>query len=679
MQGKMHRKSQRGIRLLLTGGGTGGHVYPLLAIHRIVSEGIGVERTLYVGTKGRAEEKIVPRTGIPMKFVSTAPVAGMAPWSLIPALWSNLVGTLQAVVVLLRFRPHLIIASGGYVSAPVCFASFLSRPFLRAPLVIDEQNVMPGLMNKVASLIARVVMVSFPESPYFLWNNRCVYTGYPVREEVTGPRDTAACRRRLGVREETFVVLVYGGSLGSRSINRMAAGLVPGLLETKKRLLVVHSTGLARGEYDAWADTEAVLRAACPRGTVFDVRGEALEASLDGGRVRYRLEPYLHEIGDSIAAADLVVCRAGAGAVTEICGAGKASILIPKRGLPGDHQEHNAIRLAQHAGCEVVFERQDSGGVDVIDQPGFFEVFRRLLETPERLEELGRNAHSHFYARFRQRIDETVRAVLERRDPEYMPDILEPGSVRILKQVDGLVSFLRRQPPDSFYRRLYSIKMDEYFASPSWLRVNDAIKLAGALRRLDRIPDLLRCFREGKGFMRRNVLRAFDHFDGCQEALPPLLMEAFDDSYFEVRATAVSVAGKYASDLSGNAAIVDSLRRLSRRRLQHYDVRLELLRVLPLFLPLEEYFSVAGRFRFAENARLRQAILDGLRQAFEAGRIQGAQVDATRRFIDEMPITTSDFRPQFVIRGSFLQLYQKLAQDRIPAPQAGNGRDAATN
>jgi len=98
--------------------------------------------------------------------------------------------------------------------------------------------------------------------------------------------------------------------------------------------------------------------------------------------------------------------------------------------------------------------------------------------------------------------------------------------------------------------------------------------------------------------------------------------------------------------------------------------------VLPLFLPLEEYFDIAGPLRFAENARIRQAILDGLREAFDAGRIIGADVDSTRRFIDEMPVTTSNFKPQFSIRGSFLQLYQKLAQDRIPAQSPENGADA---
>ena len=120
-----------------------------------------------------------------------------------------------------------MLASGGYVSAPVCFACALIGVVRRFPLVIDEQNVMPGLMNKVASLFADVVMVSFKETAFWLWSNRCVYTGYPVREEFLEEWDREAARRQLGLPADRFVVLVYGGWLGSRSINRLMGATCP--------------------------------------------------------------------------------------------------------------------------------------------------------------------------------------------------------------------------------------------------------------------------------------------------------------------------------------------------------------------------------------------------------------------------------------------------------------------
>jgi len=144
--------------------------------------------------------------------------------------------------------------------------------------------------------------------------------------------------------------------------------------------------------------------------------------------------------------------------------------------------------------------------------------------------------------------------------------------------------------------------------------------------------------------------------------VPSLLSKALEDSYFEVRAEAVAVAGRYAAELSGDAGLVRKLKEVASRRFQHYEVRRESLRVLPLFVSLDEYLRIAGRYRFAENARLRQSILEGLRAAVLAGRIGPAEAERLRQFISEIPVTTSDFAPSFTIRDSFLQLYHALSE-----------------
>jgi UDP-N-acetylglucosamine--N-acetylmuramyl-(pentapeptide) pyrophosphoryl-undecaprenol N-acetylglucosamine transferase len=666
----MTRRPKENIRLLLTGGGTGGHVYPILAIHSILAEEIGVSEALYVGSKGRAEEQIVPRHGLKLQFVQTAPVAGSAPWKLIPAAWRNFVGTIQAAITLLKFRPDLVIASGGYVSAPVCFATFLLKPFLRAPLLINEQNVMPGLMNKVASLFADVMMVSFPESPYFLWNNRCVFTGYPVRDDILRERKRRAMREKLGLEPDRTMILVHGGSLGSRSINRSVTRLVPVLAQLGTDLQVIHSTGLSRGDYDAWSDTLACLKKACPEGTEFVESDRVLEARIGGGRLIYRLQSYVHEMADCLSAADVVICRGGAGAITEVCAAARAAVVIPKRGLPGDHQELNALHLGEGHGCEVIFERRGRDGVDFVVDDELAEVVTMLITSPVRRAELEKNARARFNSHFREKIAETAREVLARRNPEYTSSIVEPAGSRILRQVDVLVQFLRKQPAGSTYRRLYGIKMEENLASSDWQKLNTGIKLAGALGRADKIEDLRKWAREGNGFMRRNALRALDHLGAPIPDLGAILGAALDDNYFEARATALELAGRHHSTLRNDAAFVEKLRATSKRRFQHFDVRYQQLRVLPLFVPLEEYFRFADRYRFAENTRLRQAILDGLRRALDAGIITILERDATRRFIDEMPVTTSDFKPQFTIRESFIQLYKQLSdEDRGEDPK----------
>ncbi len=647
------------IRLLLTGGGTGGHVYPILAIQRILSEELGVAETLYVGSRGRAEEEIVPRAGIPIRYVTAAPVSGSSPWGLLSSIGRILLGTLQAMFLLLRFRPHLILASGGYVSAPVTFASFLLRPFLRAPLVIDEQNVVPGLMNKLASLFADVVIVSFPETPYFLWNNRCVHAGYPVRKELLAPSGRSA-REKLGIPASCVTILIYGGSLGARSINRLLPAVTAELIRSGKQIQVIHSTGLSRGDYDAWADTAAKLKRLSPAETVFEESEGSLDAHFPSNLVTYKLRRYLHEIDLYLEAADIVVCRAGAGSVTELCAANKAAIVIPKRGLPGDHQEHNAIRLAESDACEAVFETRGPDGVDVVDPGEFIPILSRLIADPARRGELAAKARSKFKDGFSEIIVETIRNVLEGKEPDYVSNVVEPSSVQILKQTDRLVAFLRKQPAGSFYRRLYAIKMDECLASSDWGLVNNGIKLVGALARSDRLPALQTAFREGNGFMRRNVLRALEQFEHYCPETPEFLKPAFRDSYFEVRAAAFSLAGKYARQLSGDANLVGLMKAAMTRRWQHYDVRLEGLKVLPSFLPLEEYLRLAGPYRFARNTRLRQSILDGLRMALRNGAIAGKDITMARRFIREMLITTSDFKPQFSIRDSYVQLYRGL-------------------
>jgi hypothetical protein len=309
----------------------------------------------------------------------------------------------------------------------------------------------------------------------------------------------------------------------------------------------------------------------------------------------------------------------------------------------------------------VVFERRPPSGIDFVDRAEFLSILHRLMSRPVRMDTLASNSRQNFHAKFAEIIVGTIRSVLNGSRMDYVPNVVEPRSVQILKQVDLLVEFLRKQPPDSFYRRLYSIKMEEYLQSPNWQTVNSGIKLIGALQRMDRVDDLVRHFHSGNGFMRRNVLRALDHLGTCVPEIPGLLGRALDDPYFEVRAMAFAVAGRYAAQLRDNEHLVRHMKeRMSGR--QQFDVKLQALRVLPSFLPIGEYMKLADRFRFCENARLRQAILDGIRIALNTGRICAGDVDATSQFINEMLITTSDFAPQFSIRASFVELHRALSE-----------------
>ncbi|HPW55939.1 MAG TPA: UDP-N-acetylglucosamine--N-acetylmuramyl-(pentapeptide) pyrophosphoryl-undecaprenol N-acetylglucosamine transferase [Thermoanaerobaculaceae bacterium] len=652
------------MRVLLTGGGTGGHVYPILAIHDLLTREMVIASTLYVGMRGRAEETIVPRFGIPLRFIASAPISGLSPWRLLPSLGKVLLGTLQALTILLRFRPHLVLAAGGYVSAPVCFATFLLRPLLRAPLVIHEQNVMPGLMNKLASLFAHVVMVSFRETSFFLWNNRCVYSGYPVRREFLQLPDRLASRQRLGIPGHDLVVLAYGGSLGSRSINRLMMSVLPSLGGSSRSVTVIHSVGLGGSGYAAWEETVGLLRAACQQGEEPRTVGEELHVRMAGGNVVYRLAPYLHNLAELMAAADLVICRAGAGTVSEVTAMGRAAVVVPKRGLPGDHQEHNAIHLAEEGGCEVLFERRGADDVDFVEPDELRAVLSSLLADRARVVALEEKARAAFFRRFAERIVSTVRAATRHEPIAFMPDIVAPAQVQNYKQVDVLVEFLRQQPADSFYRRLYAIKMEEHLASADWRTVNVGIKLAGALGRCDLAAPLVRLFATGNPFMRRNVLKALEHMGAEIEDLEDLLSRAAGDSYFEVRAATFPLAARHAARVERNAVLVERLRRTVDRRFQHFQVRAEGLRAMALLLPFPAYMRLAWRFRYAANVRVRRAIIEGVLAALEVGRLGERDIDAAERLLNDMLITTSDFSPQFRIRERFVEAHRRLAAAR---------------
>jgi murein biosynthesis integral membrane protein MurJ/undecaprenyldiphospho-muramoylpentapeptide beta-N-acetylglucosaminyltransferase len=339
------------MRYILTGGGTGGHVYPNLAIASELARRDPEAQFLYVGVAGRAEADIVPRRGIPIRFV---PARGMPTRKFSPAMIvfvaALLVGTLKALGILLRYRPRLVVATGGYVSAPTLLAARL----LRRPILVHEQNAYPGLVNRTFGKLAGRVCASFEESlPHFAHNG--VFVGYPVRPEILALRGRASDEQRrawkkdLGVDPDRQVVLVTGGSLGARTINRAVADVLPKLAADptlRARLFVLHGVGrYADKEYDAAEDTAARLRA-----HGFD---EATAGDF------YRRETYLYDIEKWLRVADVIVCRAGAGSLAETMSVGVPAVVIPKSGLPGDHQVKNAEAMAAAGACVAIQERRE--------------------------------------------------------------------------------------------------------------------------------------------------------------------------------------------------------------------------------------------------------------------------------------------------------------------------------
>ncbi|NMC68988.1 MAG: UDP-N-acetylglucosamine--N-acetylmuramyl-(pentapeptide) pyrophosphoryl-undecaprenol N-acetylglucosamine transferase [Myxococcales bacterium] len=356
--------------ILLSGGGTGGHVYPAVAIAEALRRRWPEVRLVFVGTRGRAEEAIVPKLGFELRYV---PASGM------PALF-DLAGQARFAATLARgiraarglleeLRPAAVVGTGGYASAPVLLAAVgavLPRARARRPATfVHEQNAVPGKLNRLVGRRVDRVGVTFRESLRYFPEGRAVHTGYPLRVQI-GATDRAEARRRLGLPAGAFVLLAFGGSLGARTINRGLAGALSRLL-AEPDVVVVHGTGRYSGAgYDPAADTAAFVERA----------GLSPEA-----RARYHPREFLDPIGDYYAAADLVVCRAGAGTLSEVQGVGLPAIVIPKRGLPGDHQTANARSLEQAGAARVLIEHPiddpQAGRIDAVDPA---ELARLVLE-----------------------------------------------------------------------------------------------------------------------------------------------------------------------------------------------------------------------------------------------------------------------------------------------------------
>lgn len=311
------------MRLLLSGGGTGGHVYPALAVldelrsGASASDSARLDDVLYIGTVGGLEAKIVTRAGVRFEAVEAGGLRGLSLHRAASNGLALLKGCAQAFRILRGFGPDVVLATGGYASAPAVVAAWLRR----CPVLIYLPDIVPGLAVRALARLAKRVAVSFDASLRYFRPGKAVVTGYPVRRGLqVGDREAA--KKRLGLAPDVDTVLLLGGSRGAHSINKAGADALPGILEMAQ---VVHVTG----ERDhAWL-----------RQTRDHLREELQQ--------RYHPHIYLHEeMVDALQAADLAVARAGAATMGEFAAVGLPSVLVPYP-YSGRHQEANADYMVQ--------------------------------------------------------------------------------------------------------------------------------------------------------------------------------------------------------------------------------------------------------------------------------------------------------------------------------------------
>jgi UDP-N-acetylglucosamine--N-acetylmuramyl-(pentapeptide) pyrophosphoryl-undecaprenol N-acetylglucosamine transferase len=309
--------------LLIAGGGTGGHIYPAIAIAQEYIARDASRRVVFVGTEKGLEKQIVPKAGFPLEFIDVGGLKGKGAVDLIRNLFRLPLGFAQAWSHLGKHRPNAVLGVGGYSSGPVLVAAKLRG----IPTIIHEANAFPGLANRAVARWVTTVAVAFADALPRMKRSDGVVTGNPIRREFF---DLGAKEKEPQARKR---LLIFGGSQGSHLLNETMAAALLFLAPLRDSLEIVHQTGPN--------DLERVR--------------DAYRASAFGSA---RVVAYLDPMAAEIAAADLLVCRSGAMTIGELAAIGRAAILVPFAAATNNHQELNARVVERAGGAAVITENE---------------------------------------------------------------------------------------------------------------------------------------------------------------------------------------------------------------------------------------------------------------------------------------------------------------------------------
>lgn len=331
-------------------------MYPTLSIARGIEDKYPGAEVLYIGSDRGLEADLAPRAGITFQPIKLAGLKRRISFSNLRVFWQTTRGFAKALQIMRNFKPAAVIGTGGYVCGPVVLAAVICG----IPTLIHEQNAFPGITNKLLARFVSMVAVTFPDSVRYLPSKtRIRLTGLPVRPEFINC-DGQESRRALGLPEEGRIVLSFGGSQGASSINRAMVEVLH-RFKNKPGIYFLHLTG--SGQYDNF---RMAMR---ERG--FDV--------LDNGN--NTIKPYLYDMPLALAAADLVICRAGAATLAEATVTGRPVILVPYPYATGNHQEFNARSLERKGAAVVIKDDQLTGEV-------LAGQIERILADPQLLKEM---------------------------------------------------------------------------------------------------------------------------------------------------------------------------------------------------------------------------------------------------------------------------------------------------
>jgi UDP-N-acetylglucosamine--N-acetylmuramyl-(pentapeptide) pyrophosphoryl-undecaprenol N-acetylglucosamine transferase len=345
-----------GMRLVIAGGGTGGHLYPGIAVAREWLSRFPDTTISFAGTARGIEARVVPREGFALDVIRSGGLKGKSIGDRARGAWLVPLGMADAWRLVSLRRPDLVVGVGGYSSGPVVLVAALRG----VPTMLLEQNAVPGLTNRMLARVVRAAAVTFESTQQF-FGSKAFVSGNPVRPEflaAVGPQKESAGDDPASLTP----VLIFGGSQGAHAINVAMTEAAAQLAASGPRVRLVHQTGER--------DVEMVRAAYRQAGVQADV------------------EPFFYDMGRQLARAEVVVCRAGATTLAEITAAGKAAILIPLPTATDDHQRKNAEALAAAGGAEVLLQQQATGAVvaqRILELAGDAERRRRMAAAARSL------------------------------------------------------------------------------------------------------------------------------------------------------------------------------------------------------------------------------------------------------------------------------------------------------
>ena len=637
------------MKYIITGGGSGGHIYPALAIaDKIKTEEPDAE-FLYLGNRRRLESSIVPKRGYKIKFIRSSGYPGVKNPKFILFILNLILGILKTAVIMLKFRPDMIIATGGFVSAPVIYAADILKKskLIKCKIFIHEANTSPGKMVKATAGLADGIGCAYKAClKHFPSKSR--YVGFPVRSEFfSGSIEES--RKKLGFSKDEFIVLSTGGSQGARIINSCLIEALP-YLKALNKFKIIHGTGKNSATFKAEKETDDKLN--------------SLKLSTDELKF-YTKTAYIENIKDYYMAADIIICRGGAATLTELGVCGKPAIIIPKAGLSGDHQVINAEFISSLGGAKIIYEEVmlHNGKFSLnISGNKLAETIKELYNNREMLKNMSEGMKSSVKIAGGNTIYKYINDIKKGRNniqKDINENVINPYAE---KSSSSLVRMLTKKKDNITNENLNYIRYraSHYCISSSWMIRNNGVKLIGLTKDTDRASFLHHMFNDKRkapvieklfgadsfqvGFIRRNILTAYKQLGIYNKKLEHDIFKGLNDSYYEVVSAAINCSSYFYDQINNKSELKQIL--LKKLCSKNFEIVLEAIKAMSKFISsYKEFDSVFNKFFFDKNPKIREMILKVLSDLNEKDILSDKEKNI--EIADKMFLSSPSFLPVF--------------------------------